>query len=124
MTTPTGYTENEPVIVDAYDGPLHGEYVGTRRTTFAYAANHTNLRIRVTETAQGYTEGEIIDAMPTRVLPRYVVTFDPRPVTGPGALEGLRRMPKVEALNLLETARRIPKNGRVVDAVTFETVEA
>lgn len=67
MTTPTGYTENEPVIVDAHDGPLRGMYLGTRTTRNAYAPNRTYLRIRVTETTQGYTEGEIIDALPVRV---------------------------------------------------------
>lgn len=123
-TTESAYTPRQPVIVDAYDGPLAGEYVGTRETTYAFAENRVNLRIRVSETAQGYTKGEIIDALPMRVTPRYVVTFDPRPVTGPGALNGLRRMSKDEALALVKTARRIPKTGRVIDALTFETIDA
>jgi hypothetical protein len=59
--------EGQPVIVDAYDGPIAGTYVGTRRTGYAFAANRVNLRVRIDENAQGYTEGEVIDALPQRV---------------------------------------------------------
>jgi hypothetical protein len=52
----------------------------------------------------------------------YVVTFDPRPVTGPGAIEGLRRMPLDEARGVLTEAGRIPKHGRIVNAVTLDVV--
>jgi hypothetical protein len=52
----------------------------------------------------------------------YVVTFDPRPVTGPGAIEGLRRMPLDEARGVLTEAGHIPKHGRIVHAVTLEIV--
>ena len=50
----------------------------------------------------------------------YVVTFDPRPVTGPGAIGGLRRMTLREARDVLTLAASIPKRGRIVDAETLE----
>lgn len=49
----------------------------------------------------------------------YVVTFDPRPITGPGAIEGLRRMSLEDAQDLLSWAARIPKHGRIVHAETL-----
>lgn len=67
MTAPALHPVNTPVIVDAYDGPLKGMVVGTRDTRNAYAPNRTYLRVRVTETAQGYTYGDVIDALPERV---------------------------------------------------------
>jgi hypothetical protein len=54
----------------------------------------------------------------------YVVTFDPRPVTGPGAIAGLRLMSLDEAHGLFTEAGRIPKHGRIVNAVTLEEVPA
>lgn len=50
----------------------------------------------------------------------YVVTFDPRPVVGPGALDGLRRMTLPEAQEIKALALRIPKHGRVIDVETLE----
>jgi hypothetical protein len=50
----------------------------------------------------------------------YVVTFNPRPIAGPGAISGLRRMPLDEARKVLTLAARIPKHGRIVDAATLE----
>ena len=52
----------------------------------------------------------------------YVVTFDPRPVAGPGAIAGLRRMSLDDARRLLADAARIPHHGRIIDADTLETV--
>lgn len=49
----------------------------------------------------------------------YVVTFDPRPVSGAGAVAGLRRMPLAEARDLTAVASRIPKCGRIVNAETL-----
>lgn len=57
-------------------------------------------------------------------MSQYVVTFDPRPVVGPGALTGLRRMNLAEAQRLLSEAARIPKRGRIVDAETLEVVQS
>jgi hypothetical protein len=56
-------------------------------------------------------------------VPEYVVTFDSRPVYGPGAIEGLQRMPLADAYGVLSEAGRIPKRGRIVNARTLETVE-
>ena len=50
----------------------------------------------------------------------YVVTFDQRPVTGPGAVDGLRRMTLAEARKLRDYAARIPKRGRIVNTETLE----
>lgn len=52
----------------------------------------------------------------------YVVTFDQREITGPGAIDGLKRMTLGEATALLELAARIPKHGRIVNAQTLATV--
>jgi len=54
----------------------------------------------------------------------YVVTFDRRPVAGPGALDGLRRMDLDEARSTLRLASRIPKHGRIIDTQTLEPVGA
>jgi hypothetical protein len=51
----------------------------------------------------------------------FVVTFDPRPVYGPGAIDGLRRMSLADARALLDLAASIPKRGRIVNAATLET---
>lgn len=53
---------------------------------------------------------------------RYVVTFNPRPVTGPGSIDGLRRMTLPDARALRTEASRIPKSGRIVDAETLEVI--
>lgn len=50
----------------------------------------------------------------------YVVTFNPHPVAGPGALEGLRRMSLTEALETVSLAASIPRAGRVINAHTLE----
>lgn len=71
------YNINQPVIIDAHDGPLRGEFVGYAKSRFVHAPNSTYLRVRVTETAQGYTEGETIDALPQRVSPAPVADADP-----------------------------------------------
>jgi hypothetical protein len=55
---------------------------------------------------------------------RYVLTFDPRPVTSAEALNGLRRMPLAEARDLSAEAARIPMHGRIIDAETLEVVSA
>ena len=52
-------------------------------------------------------------------LPDYVVTFDPRPVAGPGAIKGLRRMTLSDARSLRADAVR---DGRIVNVRTLETV--
>lgn len=52
----------------------------------------------------------------------YVVTFDPRPVAGPGAIDGLRRMTLREARRVLVLAASIPKHGRIIDADTLAEV--
>lgn len=53
---------------------------------------------------------------------QYVVTFDRRPVVGPGALDGLRRTTLEFARETLRIASRIPKHGRIIDAETLEEV--
>lgn len=55
-------------------------------------------------------------------MSKYVVTFDPRPVVGPGAIAGLRRMTLTEAREVIAMAARIPKRGRIIDAETLEQV--
>lgn len=50
----------------------------------------------------------------------YVVTFARGPITGPGALDGLRRMSLADARTLLVTAAGIPKAGRIVHALTLD----
>lgn len=52
----------------------------------------------------------------------YVVTFDPRPVAGPGAIAGLKRMTLTEARKLRAFAMPTMV-GRVVNATTLDTVE-
>lgn len=52
----------------------------------------------------------------------YVVTFDSRPVIGPGALTGLKRMPLADARKLKEDAARIPKWGHIIDTETLTEV--
>lgn len=49
----------------------------------------------------------------------YVVTFDPRPVVGVGALIGLRRMSLSDARDVIALAARIPKRGRVINVETL-----
>lgn len=51
---------------------------------------------------------------------KYVVTFDPRPVVGIGALDGLRRTTLESARETLAWAARIPKHGRIIDIETLE----
>ena len=53
----------------------------------------------------------------------YVVTFDRRPVVGPGAIDGLRQMSLAEARKLVAEAGRIPKYGRIISTETLEEVE-
>lgn len=53
----------------------------------------------------------------------YVVTFDPRPVSGPGAIAGLQRMTLDQARETLTIAARIPKRGRIIDAATLSEVD-
>lgn len=60
-----------------------------------------------------------VGATVTEYLPDYVVTFDPRPVAGPGALKGLRRMTLSDARSLRADAVR---DGRIVNASTLATV--
>jgi hypothetical protein len=55
-------------------------------------------------------------------MAEYVVTFDPRPIVGPGAIDQLRRMPLADAEATLALAARIPKHGRIVDADTLEII--
>lgn len=50
----------------------------------------------------------------------YVVTFDRRPVAGPGAIEGLKRMPLAEAHSLVTDTH--PRHGRIVNAKTLEVL--
>lgn len=71
---------------------------GHKHTTHVHAATGYSFRI---ETAQ------------------YVVTFNPCPITGPGALDGLRRMTLDEARTVVATAARIPKRGRIINADTL-----
>jgi hypothetical protein len=53
------------------------------------------------------------------IMSEYVVTFDPRPIVGAGALAGLRRMTLAEARETAAVAARIPKVGRIIDAETL-----
>lgn len=53
----------------------------------------------------------------------YAVTFDPRPVKGMGALDGLRRMTLPEARAVIATASLIPKRGRIISVDTLQVVE-
>lgn len=50
----------------------------------------------------------------------FVVTFNPDPVVGPGAIDGLRRMSLDDARKLIEFA--IPMHGRIINAGTLEEV--
>lgn len=52
----------------------------------------------------------------------YVVTFSCEQISGPGALDGLRRMTLSEAHSLMRTASLIPKSGRIVNVRTLEMV--
>ncbi len=56
-------------------------------------------------------------------LTHYVVTFDPRPVIGPGALDGLKRMPLADARKLKSDAALIPKWGHIIDTNTLTEVQ-
>jgi hypothetical protein len=60
-----------------------------------------------------------VGATVTEYLPDYVVTFNPRPVVGPGCLKGLRRMTLADARSLRADAIR---DGRIVHAGTLATV--
>ena len=60
--------------------------------------------------------------MSTQVKSLYVVTFDPRPICGPGSVDYLRRMTLAEARETLRIAARIPMHGRIVDVDTLEVV--
>lgn len=53
----------------------------------------------------------------------YVVTFDRRPVAGPGAITGLRRMTLDDARKVVVLASRIPKTGRIIDAGSLQEIE-
>lgn len=57
---------------------------------------------------------------PSELDRSHVVTFDPRPVTGPGALDGLRRMSLQEARELQRGA--FPRIGRIINADTLAEV--
>lgn len=64
---------------------------------------------------------------PTRILDHhapadYVVTLDARPITGPGALTGLRRMPIAEAREVAALAARTMRHPRIVHVDTFAVV--
>ena len=61
------FTENQPVVIDTYDGPVRGTYQGKCHQKNALSPDGHYLRIRVSETAHGYTEGEVISALPQRV---------------------------------------------------------
>jgi hypothetical protein len=50
----------------------------------------------------------------------YVVTFDRRPIHGPGALTGLRRMTLDDARRLVAFAH--PRTGRIVHVGTLAVV--
>ena len=65
-----------------------------------------------------HVAGPVITAI-DRDQAAYVVTFDPRPVTGPGAIKGLRRMTLDEARKLKADA--LPyRDGRIVEADTLQ----
>lgn len=53
----------------------------------------------------------------------YVVTFDQRPVSGPGAITGLRRMTLDDARETVAIASRIPKAGRIIDAGSLHEIK-
>lgn len=53
-----------------------------------------------------------------------MVTFDRRPVVGPGALGGLRRMTLDEARRTVRLAARIPKRGRIINAMTLAEISS
>lgn len=54
----------------------------------------------------------------------FVVTFNPRPITGPGSVDQLRQMSLQEARELVAYAASIPKHGRIVNVETLEVVES
>lgn len=53
----------------------------------------------------------------------YVVTFDRRPVSGPGAITGLRRMTLADAQETVAIASRIPKTGRIINAISLHEIK-
>ena len=53
----------------------------------------------------------------------YVLTFNPDPIAGPGAIEGLRHWTLAEARDLQAYAATVPMHGRIVDTVTLEGVQ-
>jgi hypothetical protein len=54
----------------------------------------------------------------------YVVTFNPGPIAGPGAIDGLRHWTLQEARDLRAYAATVPMSGRIVDVETLEVVDA
>lgn len=74
-----------------------------------------------------HERGDREDLTPAERLPfddpaEYVVTFDRRPIHGPGAISGLRRMTLADALETVAIASRIPKTGRIIDADSLQEV--
>lgn len=113
----------------------HDTYTPEARDGQEATAQHETQLTRCTVSESAY--GPALEHAPAPVAKRagkraakaspagpaqYVVTFDPRPVAGPGAIEGLRRMTLAEAHATLTVADRIPKSGRIIDAVTLATV--
>lgn len=75
------------------------------------------------------TRAYMLSAAPARNLDRhapadYVVTLDRRPITGPGAITGLRRMPIGEARDVAALAVRAMRRPRIVHADTLAVVAA
>lgn len=62
-------------------------------------------------------------AICTSGWPVHAVTFDPRPIAGPGSLDGLRRMTLADARSLVEDAAKgRRRRGRIIDTRTLAEV--
>ena len=116
-----GLARDEDGILCRYCVPAHGTIGGLLRCRCVAqcgGAGCTGALLSLSrESAE--TGAEPDDAVPRDQAAVYVVTFDPRPVAGPGAIDGLRRMPLDGARGVLTEAGRIPKHGRIVNADTL-----
>jgi hypothetical protein len=110
MTTPLGKTV---FGVTVWPGPREG-----RVLAWGGPADHVHLRASAQRAVDQFLRDQRRDLIAREA--EVVVTFDPRPVIGPGAIDGLRRMSLDAAHKLVADAR--PRRGRIVRVETLEVI--